>query len=210
MHALARASALATLALAACGDGPPNAAARAAAPAAAPAAAATPPVPATDRLVERSLATMQARVGPAPARLADAAPTREALMRRYLGALARRDPRELDRLLVTPAEFAHLYFPTSMFRRPPTALEADVVWTQMRAQSQAGAGQALAVYGGRRLGYVGHRCSPEPVREGDNRLWDRCAVRFTRAPGDTVEQVLVTRVIERDGRFKALGYVSDL
>jgi hypothetical protein len=31
-----------------------------------------------------------------------------------------------------------------------------------------------------------------------------------RAPGDTVEPVLLARVIERGGRFKVLGYASDL
>ena len=58
---------------------------------------------------------------PVVAGLAGGAPSRDSLVRLFVGAVGRRDAALVNRLIVSRAEFAHLYYPSSPLREPPEA-----------------------------------------------------------------------------------------
>jgi len=79
----------------------------------------------------------------------------------------------------------------------------------MSEGSTRGLGRLLRRYEGRPLDVVSQACEATPKREGPNTLWERCRVRHVRAPGDTVTERLFGSILERDGRFKFVGYAND-
>jgi hypothetical protein len=144
-----------------------------------------------------------------PTALEGGAPSREALVRRFLDALARRDTSALARLALTRAEFAWLVYPESPLMRPPYRQPPGMVWLQLQMGGRPALHRLLDRLGGRRLAYVGHACDAEPAVEGANRLWRACRVAHVRAPGDTVRARLFGVVVERGGRFKFANFASD-
>lgn len=154
------------------------------------------------------LARFRATVdGPPPTRL-DGAPSRDALIRRFVGAVERRDQATLSRLLISKAEFAYLFFPASEYARAPYRQKPGLVWFRMTATSERGLGRLLARDGGRPLPLVGVKCpAPTPV-DGRTRLWKDCRV-VVRRDGATVERRLFGSIIERGGRFKFLTYATE-
>jgi hypothetical protein len=133
--------------------------------------------------------------------------TRDSLVQLFQQALARRDTAGLDRLQITREEFAYLYYPDSKLSHPPYELGPDVMWIQIQSQRERGLRRLLAKYGERRFRIRGLVCQP-PERQ--NRLViHQCAVRTSGPAGAKAEQ-LFGSIIERDGRFKFVGYANRL
>jgi hypothetical protein len=133
----------------------------------------------------------------------------EALIRRVVLAIDRRDTNVVRALAVTRAEFAYLYYPKSPYVRPPTRQEAPLAWFLLIEGSQKGITRAFNRYGGRRLGYAGYSCA-HSRKDSELTAWSACLVRFTIGPGDTLTTRLFGGVIERGGRYKILSYANDL
>lgn len=144
-----------------------------------------------------------------PTRLAGGAASRDALVRRFVRAIERRDTATARAMVLSRAEFAWLYYPTSPYTRPPTVQEAPLTWFLLVQNSQKGITRAFNRYGGSGIRYHTHRCTPEPAREGDNRLWHDCVVELTTADGGIVTLRLFGSIIERDGRLKFFSYAND-
>ena len=125
-------------------------------------------------------------------------------------ALERADTADVRRMMMTRAEFAYLYYPGSAFTRRPTRQEADLAWFLHMRESGKGASRALARYGAAPLRLVDHDCEPEPVVEGENRLWHGCRVRIVGAQGDSARLRLFGPILERDGMFKLYSFSNDL
>ncbi len=67
-----------------------------------------------DSVVPRDVELARFRAGlEQPSGLVDAAPTRDALVERYVRALERSDTAALAALAINRAEFAYLYYPTN-------------------------------------------------------------------------------------------------
>lgn len=137
--------------------------------------------------------------------LSGGAASRDELVRRFVRAVEKQDTSELRTLLLNRAEFAYLYFPTSRFARPPLRTDPALLWFQMQMNSEKGIVRLLRRKGGTDAGFRGHTCEDAPVVEGENRLWERCAVQV--ADGD--DRWFGT-VIERRGRYKMVGYANGL
>jgi hypothetical protein len=146
---------------------------------------------------------------PRPATLGGGAASREALVRRFLDALARRDSAALARMALTRAEFAWLVYPSSPLMRPPYRQPPGLVWLQLEAGGRPGLRRLLDRFGGRAPAYAGHACDAAPAVEGENRLWRGCRVTLVPAPGDTIRARLFGVVVERRGRFKFANFASD-
>jgi hypothetical protein len=146
---------------------------------------------------------------PAVSRLENAAPSRDALVRRFVRALEQRDTAALRTMVVTRAEFAYLYYPTSPHARPPTQQPPALVWFLHLENSEKGVGRALDRFGGRRIGLRGYTCATPARVEGGNTIWDDCPLRIG-AGDDTATVRLFAGVIERAGQFKILSYANDL
>ena len=205
-RALAAAAFLAPLAAVACGRDADRAAP-------APAASSSPPPTAAASDSATSMTALLRRFQEAtpdrPTELAGFATSREELARRFAAAVERRDTAALDAMRLTRGEFAHLFFPSSIFMRPPYELPPDVVWMQTDAESATGLRRALREWGGRPVGYAGLACQPAPQEHGPARLWG-CDVRRRTASGDTVTARMFGAILERDGKFKFFSYANRL
>ena len=146
---------------------------------------------------------------PVVSALENAEPTRDSLVRRFVGAVERSDTTALRGMVMTRAEFAHLYFPTSPHARPPAQQPPALVWFLHTRNSEKGVGRVLDRFGGRRVGLRGYTCASAPRVEAENRIWDDCQLHIGTG-GDTATVRLFGGVIERDGRFKMLSYSNDL
>lgn len=148
--------------------------------------------------------------GPVPDTLRHAAPSREAVVARWLGAVTARDTTALRRLVVDRAEFIALYYPTSPLAAPPYEMPPELLWSQMLLNSEDGGTKVLKVLGGRRTRLVSLRCPETPTREGANVLHQDCLVVLEVDGQVRPETRAFGTILEREGRFKLLGLSSKL
>lgn len=174
--------------------------------------------------IEVELQRFRAGITRAPDSLAMVAESREELVRRFIYALEAGDSLSLSALLLDRAEFAYLYYPSSQYSREPYRLDPALLWFLIGENGHKGHTRALRRYGGRSLGYAGHRCDPEPKREGENLLWTGCVLLSTqsgehgrqnagaqpRVDLDEPGTRLFGTIIERAGRFKFVSYANSL
>jgi hypothetical protein len=146
---------------------------------------------------------------PRPGGLTGGMASREELVRRFIGALEASDTTALRGMLLQKDEFAWLYYPTTVFFRPPYELPPALLWFQMSGQSEKGASLLLSDRAGAPLGYLGHDCATER-REGENTIYGHCVLRRVTAPGDTVRDRLFGLIVERDGVYKFVSYANKL
>ena len=165
----------------------------------------------TDSLLSRDLALGHFRAGLAPVEsLAPVAETRDEIVARFMRAVETSDTAALGGLLVSRAEFAWLFYPTSPQGLPPYDVAPDLMWDLLSRQTDRGIGYLLRTIGGRATGFVDYACPAQPSVEGANRLWGGCTIRRVRSPGDTVAARLTGPILERDGRFKFVSYTNDV
>ena len=165
-----------------------------------------------DSAVPRDEALRRFRAGlPEPDGLdAAAAPSRDALVRAFVGAVEAGDTARLRSLALTRAEFGWLYYPTTPQGLPPYDLSPSLLWFLTDGGTAKGVRRLLDERGGQPLAYAGYRCDPGSSREGANTVWGPCLVRRVQAPGDTVEVRLFGLILERAGRFKFVSLANKL
>ena len=66
----------------------------------------------------------------------------------------------------------------------------------------------LTTVGGSALGFRSWSCATLPEKQGLNRLWRNCKVRFAKVGGTEQTLQLFASIIERQGRFKILSYAN--
>ena len=163
-----------------------------------------------DSILPREETLVRFRTGmPHVSSLAGGAPSRDALVRRFVEALARADTAALGSLLLTRAEFAWLYYPTNPQGLPPYNLPPGLMWDMLSLRSAKGLRRALAEYGGRHLGYTGYTCDSGVSRQGQNVVVGPCAVHLG-APGGPATLRLFGLLVEREGRYKFVSYANEL
>jgi hypothetical protein len=143
-----------------------------------------------------------------PAALAGGERSRQALVRAFVRAVERADTAAVRRMIVSRAEFAWLYYPSTGFSRPPRRMSPALLWFLTMQDSEKGIGRLLDRRGGERAAYVATECDPRPRVEGRNRLWDHCRVTF-RHGGETKTDRLFGTILERDGEYKFLSYKNE-
>jgi hypothetical protein len=142
--------------------------------------------------------------------LRHASPSQEALVRRFLVALTRRDTAALNALVIDRAEFAYLYYPGSALSLPPYEAPPQLLWGQILASSNEGVAKALTRVGGAGISLETIRCPAPPVAEGGNRLHQNCEIhiRIGDRPPETGRWF--GTIVEREGRYKLLGLANAL
>lgn len=199
---------LACAGLAACRD--VNPAATAGAPAVGPAV--HPPGYVVDSAIPIEEALRRFRAGlPAVTALDSASATsRDGLVRAFARAVAARDTARLRRLAISRTEFAYLYYPSTRYVRPPSELAPDALWFLSGQASAKGLRRVVERLGGSTFRLIGYQCEGEPVREGENRLWQHCTVELS-TPGAAGPQRrrLFGSILARGGRYKFVSYVND-
>ena len=115
--------------------------------------------------------------------------------------LAAGDSVTLSALLVTPEEFAYLYYPNSTFAQPPYQLSPGLVWFQLRRTSDASLRRTLAAYAGSEGTTeqgAEHGCD-DPTAIGPGQLWEGCVIQ-TDTPAE------LGPILEWGGRHKFLSF----
>ena len=135
--------------------------------------------------------------------------SREKLVREFVHALEVQDTAALRRMVLSAAEFAWLYYPSSPLSRPPYELAPALMWFQLQGESERGASRLLTERSGRPLQYIDHACSAPRV-EGRNRIHSHCELRHLTPVGDTVAERLFGLIIQRDGSHKFVSYANRL
>ncbi len=146
---------------------------------------------------------------PEPAGLTGGAGNRDTLVRRVIDALRTSDTLAFKRLAVSRAEWAWLYYPTNVLARPPYELPPALAWFHLQETNRKGVFRALRQFGGKPLQYQGYRCAPEPVVEGENRIWTGCVVTLAVGGERPADVRLFSSILERGGRVAILSYHND-
>jgi hypothetical protein len=164
-----------------------------------------------DSLVPREVALDRFRASLAVTdSLTGGAHSRDDLVRAYLTAIEKSDTAAFDRLVLTKAEFAYLYYPTAPQALPPYNLSPDLMWFMLFERSNQGVLRALRHYGGQRMELVDAECGTAGSREGENTVFGPCTVRWHDAKGQVSGARLFSQIVERRGRYKFLSYANKL
>ena len=134
--------------------------------------------------------------------------TREALVRRFVRAVERRDTGSVRAMVLSRAEFAHIYYPHSPFTRPPHSQMVGLVWFFTESNSSKGISRVFDRLGGRPLLYRSHRCNERPQRQGPNLLWEACVLVLGNEEAAS-DVRLFGSIIERDAQLKFVSYAND-
>jgi hypothetical protein len=157
--------------------------------------------------LDSALALFRAGVAPV-ADLESGAPSLDAIVSRLVSAIERSDTAALRDIVMSRAEFAYLYYPTSVFTRSPMKQEPGLAWFLHTQHGEKGVSRLMDRFGGRRL-KLSNSCAPAKL-EGENRLWFDCVQRIVDTAGDTTVTRLFGGVYERNGRFKVFSWSNDL
>lgn len=140
---------------------------------------------------------------------AGGAPGRDDLVTRFVTAMESGDTAALERLAVSKAEYAFLYFPSSIYTRKPYELPPDIAWLLADQNSQKGLTRITRRLAGKPLTFSSYECG-EPIVEGDNRFWRTCHMTYVDpTTGQPITRRLFGAIIERAGAYKFLSYAND-
>lgn len=140
--------------------------------------------------------------------LRDASESIESLVARFARAVSTNDTIELNAMVLDRAEFAWLYYPDSPMSRPPYAVPPELLWGQIQASSNKGIKRLLDRLGGRVIRVSDLLCPAEPAIEGENLIHMHCEAGFSARGLYTLKGQLFGSIIERDGRFKFMGFAN--
>ena len=140
----------------------------------------------------------------------DAPRSIDELVTRFVEAVEDSSTVTLAALTLSRAEFAYLYFPTSIHARPPYAQPPSVNWLLLEQNSLKGRYRLLRRFGGTHLHVTTHHCAGTPLVQGANRIHETCVLRIRGEDGRTEDVRLFGSIVERDGRFKLLSLSNRL
>ncbi len=156
--------------------------------------------------IEEELRRLRSTVGEEPTSLAGGAPSRDALVQRFVTALETADTAAFQDVLLTRAEFAWLYYPHTQFTTPPYELAPGLLWFQIENGTSRGFGRLMERMGGRPAHADGYSCPSEPRTEEPNRVWEECVVHLRPPGGQPRDLRLFGSILERGGVFKFVSY----
>lgn len=159
--------------------------------------------------IEEALRRFRETVGPEPTTLAGGARSRDALVGRFVQALAAHDTTAFADMLMGAAEFVWLYYPHTRYSAPPYRQAPELVWFQVQNSTSRGLGRLLTRLGGTALEVLDHQCAPEPLVEGPNHIWEECTLLVGTPGGAAREMRLFGSILERAGVFKFVSYTND-
>lgn len=146
---------------------------------------------------------------PVVRRLSGGAASRDGLVAAFVRALETGDSAALRRLHVSRAEFAYLYFPSSVYMREPYQQPPAIAWFLSSQNSAKGISRATKRLGGHTLAYRGYTCG-STRREGENTFALSCTVEyFDPVDSARVRKRLFGTILGRDSQFKFLTYAND-
>lgn len=160
--------------------------------------------------VAEDIRRFRAAIGGEPATaLVGGSHSRDALVRRFMNALAAGDSTDLRAMLLNAREFADLVYPESPYTHPPYRQSPALVWNQIQNPSTSGFTRLVRRLGNQPLRYVDHKCDAKPDDQGKNLIWTNCFVRVRSPDGTTTTHRLFGSILQRDGNFKMVSYANE-
>lgn len=160
--------------------------------------------------VEETIRRFRAAVGgERVTAFAGGSPSREALVRNFMKALAEGDSTALRAMALSAREFADLVYPESPYTHPPYRQSPALVWNQIQNPSKSGLMRLVRRLGKLPLRYVDHSCDADPDRQGHNLIWTNCVVRVRNPSAAAESHRLFGSIIQRDGQFKIVSYKNE-
>jgi hypothetical protein len=152
----------------------------------------------------------RATIPDTPTVLTGGASSPEHLTRALLAALESHDTATVRALVLSRAEFAWLYYPHTIYTRPPYEMGPDLLWLQISGNSEKGVVRLLRRYGGSPLRLGALLCPDSAQQEGPNTIIAGCRVRFAAADSAARELRIFGSLLNRDGRYKFVSYANEL
>jgi len=135
-------------------------------------------------------------------------PSREALVRRFLKALAANDTADIRAMVIHAREFADLYYMDSPYSHPPYRQSVSLAWRLIQDPSLTNISTLMAKRGGQPIAYVSDACDPKVQPEGKTTRYTGCLVTVRENGGQPVNRRLFGSIVERGGQFKFLSYTN--
>jgi hypothetical protein len=160
--------------------------------------------------VEETVRRFQARVGGTPVTaLMSPSPSRDALVARFVKAVAANDTTDLLAMVVNAREFIDLVYPESPSVKPPYQQPPDLVWRMIQNPSVSGFKRLVRRAGGIPMRLVRYQCDAKPGVEGKNRFWTGCVLTIQDGKKPAEQHRLFGNIIERDGQFKLVSFKNE-
>lgn len=159
--------------------------------------------------VDELLRRFRAGIPEHPDTLRGASGSLDELVARWATAVSKRDAPALNAMVIDRAEFAWLYYPDSPMSKPPYEMPPGLLWSQLLANSDEGAKQLLVRFGGHEIEVEAVSCKAVKT-VGGNTMHEGCEIGGAIGGKSIGKARMFGSVIERDGRFKFLGYANSL
>ncbi len=157
--------------------------------------------------IEEEIRRFSNAVGGSPVTaLADASPSRDALVRRIVDDVARNDTIDLAKAAITPREFIDLLYPSSPYTHAPYRQAPGLVWMGIANHSRSGYVRLARRRGGVAFRLSRYACDAKPEIQGENTLWSSCIVTLVDPQNVTTHERWFGSILERSGRFKLVGF----
>ena len=141
--------------------------------------------------------------------LANTAPSPEALGRRVLAALERKDLAELRASALSELEFREHVWPELPASRPERNLPFSDVWGDLHQKSEGSLASTLAEHGGRRLELVSIRALGKTTQYKTFVVHRQTELTVRDEGGQERQLRLFGSMIGKDGAFKVFSFVAD-
>lgn len=126
-----------------------------------------------------------------------------------MGALERRDGAALSGLALNEQEFREQVWPELPASRPERNLPFSYVWGDLHQKSEAGLGETLAKYGGRRYTLIAVTFRGETSRYPTYTVHRETVLQVRDEGGTAADLRLFGSTLEKDGAWKVFSYVVD-
>jgi hypothetical protein len=160
--------------------------------------------------VEEMLRRFRAKVGGTPVTaLQHASPSRDALIARFLKAVAASDSSELRAMALNAREFADLVYPESPNTKPPYKEDPALMWMTIQNPSQSGYIRLVRRTDEIPTKLFDYRCTGPTEKQGRNTFTAGCVLRLIEKNGETKSHRYFGSIIERDHKFKIVSYRNE-
>lgn len=138
------------------------------------------------------------------------APSRDALVERFVEVVESGGLQPLAELLLTRSEFGYLYYPHTIYTAPPYELPPALLWFQMENLTSQGLTRLSQRLAGNPLHVTGYTCEEPPLVQEANTIWNECRLSMDPPDGEPYDLRLFGSIVERGGVFKFVSYSTEL
>jgi hypothetical protein len=160
--------------------------------------------------VEEMLRRFRTAVGGEPVTAFQyASDSRDALVARFMKAVASSDSLDLHRMALNAREFADLVYPESPNTHPPYRQDPALMWRTIQNPSVGGLTRLLRRTAEIPANLQSYECTGRTEQQGKNTLIGRCFLRVADTTGAISTHRYFGTIIERGGKFKIVSYRNE-